>query len=374
MRAANVRGPHQYQLCPSAQVAHLKMVSVVTTEFVRNIHADPQPFSLIEQRGLVSRLIQEIRSAATDLARDPRRFLGELFSADPKDAKRRKRIYLGLACAVAMHVVLLAVIAVFGWRTVFVKPVEDTIVDNVTWVPPTRAEKPDSTQPDTPRGEGRGGGGGGQHSALPPSEGRPPRMRSLPQIVNLNPSSIPEPTLAVLPTVVGPDAPPPPPAPIGDPTGKSGEFSGGPGSDGGIGRGKGTGVGGGNDSGVGSGGRGGKGGATAGSPEGSGSNIPTVLDFNRLPSLAGYKAFRFKHRPTPVITPEAQENKVIGRILLRATFNADATITDIEVVSPLEFMTESAIDSLRRSTFSPATINGAPVTVRKVLIKIEVHY
>jgi len=61
-------------------------------------------------------------------------------------------------------------------------------------------------------------------------------------------------------------------------------------------------------------------------------------------------------------------------VVLRATFNADGTITDIEVAMPVDYMTESAIESLRRSTFRPATVNGIPITVRKVPIKIYVHY
>jgi hypothetical protein len=59
---------------------------------------------------------------------------------------------------------------------------------------------------------------------------------------------------------------------------------------------------------------------------------------------------------------------------MRATFNADGTISDVELVMPVEFMTESAIESLRRSTFRPATVNGVPITVRKVPIKVFVHY
>jgi TonB family protein len=64
----------------------------------------------------------------------------------------------------------------------------------------------------------------------------------------------------------------------------------------------------------------------------------------------------------------------MGTVLLRATFNSDGTITDIEVVMPVDFMNESAVEALRRSTFQPATINGVPVTVRRVLIKEAIHY
>jgi TonB family protein len=365
-----------YKLCPSARVAHLKMASVVTPEFVRTIRADAPPFSLIEQQGLLSRLIQALEGAVGEMIGDPRGFIRDLLSADTKDAKRRQRIYLGLACALVVHVALIALIAVLGWRTMFVKLVaEQTPPYTVTFLEsPPSIEKTELAKPEMPKGEGHGGGGGGQLAALPPSNGEPPPMLPQPQVVNMNPSNIPEPSLPVSPTVVGPLSPPPPPAPIGDPTGKSGDFSGGPGSKGGIGGGEGTGVGGGKDAGVGPGSRGGKNGGPAGLPEGSGTDIPSAVDFNRIGSVPGYRPWTWIHKQRAIITPEAQENKVIGTVVLRANFNADGTITDIEVAMPVDFMNESAVEALRRSTFHPATIKGVPVTVRNVLIRIAVHY
>src|SRR5262245_61512447 len=106
-------------------MAHLKMASVVTTEFSRTIQPEALPFSVIEQQGLFSRLIQAVLAAARELIDDPRGFFAELLSSDVKDAKRRQRIYLGLSCAVVAHVALLSVIAVLGWRTMFVKPQAD---------------------------------------------------------------------------------------------------------------------------------------------------------------------------------------------------------------------------------------------------------
>jgi protein TonB len=193
-----------------------------------------------------------------------------------------------------------------------------------------------------------------------------------PQIVNMNPSNIPEPALPVNPTVVGPLSPPPPPAPIGDPAAKNRDFSAGPGDGGGIGPGEGTGVGGGKNAGAGNGSRGGSGGKSAGFPEGLATDIPPAVDFNHPPP--GYQNWTWIRKQRPIITPEAQENKVIGTVVLRANFNADGTITDIEVAMAVDFMNESAKEALRRSTFHPATIKGVPVTVRNVLIRIAVHY
>ena len=363
-----------YKLCLSARVAHLKMASVVTTEFVRTIRADAPPFSLIEQQSLLSRLIQALEAAVRELIVDPRGFIRELLSADTKDAKRRQRIYLGLACALVVHVALIVFIAVLGWRTMFVKLAAEQPPGYTVTFPefPPSIEKIESTKPETPKGDAGGGGGGGQHTLLPASKGELPQMVPRPQIVNMNPSNIPEPSLPVSATVVGPLSPAPPPAPIGDPAAKNRDFSGGPGAGGGIGPGEGTGVGGGKNAGAGNGSRGGKGEGPAGLPEGSATDIPTAVDFNHPPP--GYRPWTWIRRQTAIITPEAQENKVIGTVVLRANFNADGTITDIEVAMAVDFMNQSAIEALRRSTFHPATIKGVPVTVRNVLIRIAVHY
>jgi len=353
------------------------MASVVTSEFVRTLRADAPPFSLIEQQSLLSRLIQAVESALGEFARDPREFIRGLIFADNKDAKRRKRIYLGLAGGFFLHVVLIVLIAVFGWRAVFVKAAPEPEYTVMTFTRPTQSineptiENGVANKPESPKG-GDGGGGGGQRTPLPPSKGEPPPMAPTPQLVSMNPSNIPDPVLPVSPTIVGPVSPPPPPAPIGDPTGKKGEFSGGPGAGGGIGTSKGQGVGDGDGPGGGPGGRGKRGGGDAGSPNGPATE--SIVDFNRVGSVRGYKTWSWIRRQTAIITPEAQANKVVGTVLLRATFNADGTITDIEVVMRVDFMNEAAVDSLRRSTFHPATINGVPITVRKVPIKVDVHY
>ena len=354
------------------------MASVVTTEFVRSIRVDDPPFTLIEQPSLLARLIQAIRSAAGDLAADPRGYFAVLLSADTRDQKRRKRIYLGLAGALVLHIAMLVFIAVIGWRTVFVKdleprPPEYTVVfpERSISIEAPKVEHGVANKPEMPKGDS-GGGGGGQLSPLPPSKGVPPPMLPLPQIVSMNPSNIPDPSLPLSPTVVGPVSPPPPPGPIGDPTGKSGEFSGGPGTGGGVGRGDGTGVGGGKDTGAGPGSRGGRGGGPAGSPGGPAAD--GVVDFNRVSTIQGYKTWSWIRRQTAIITPEAQEDKVIGTVVLRATFNADGTITDIQIAMPVQHMNESAKEALRRSTFHPATVFGKPITVRNVLIRIDVHY
>jgi len=356
------------------------MVSVVTQEFVRTIPAETPPFSVLEQPGLLPRLGRALKAAGAELISDPRGFIRELLSADTKDAKRRQRIYFGLACALVAHIALIVFIAVLGWRTMFVKPTaeEDAEPGYKVYFPsvPSPIAKPGADESNVRSGNALGGGvaGGGQLAPLPASKGTPPPKSLLPPIVSLKQSNIADPTLPMSPTIPGIQTAPAPPAPIGDPAGKPSSPSGGPGDGGGIGAGNGPGVGSGKDPGVGLRGGGGAGGGHAGLPGGSGNGNPSFVYANTAPSLAGYRPWTWIRKERAIITPEAKENKVIGTVVLRADFNADGTITNIEVAMPVDYMNEAAVESLRRCTFRPATLNGIPISVRKVLIRIDVHY
>jgi hypothetical protein len=339
--------------------------------------ADAPPFSVIEQRGLVTRLCDELARAAGEVRRDPRGFIRDLFSNDTKDAKRRRRIYAGLACALSAHVILLVLIAYVGWHGAFAKNGEPEYTVKILDIPArARTDSPDALKPEVPRGERGGGGSGGDHNPLPATKGPLPQMSPAPQVVKPSAPSAPMPALAVMPTIVGPESPPPPinVAP-GIPTGAVAEApSPGPGDGGGLGGANGSGAGNkGSGPGGGDGGGGGKGDkAQAGIPSGT-EGVPTgPIDWSRLKDYPGSTVIAWLRRPTPVTTPEAQANKVRGEVLLRATFRADGTITDIEVVRPVPYMTDSAIDSLARSKFRPATVKGVPVTLRNVLVRINV--
>src|ERR1051325_992310 len=267
------------------------MATATTSEFVKMTNAlDAPPFSLLEQKGLFARLGEEIARAAREIARDPRGFLRELFADDTKDAKRRRKLYFGLAGALVGHIVLLVLIAFIGWHHLTASKEVNDRGDN--WLPTsaTQAEKsPDRSKVEEPKvdmphgGPKQGGGGGGKNSPLPPSVGVVPKMAPIPQVVGFTPPTVPEPALPVQPTVVGPDSPPPlPDATIGDPNGKGKVFSNGPGSGGGIGDGNGSGVG--NTTGPGGGGKG-TGGSkgepgSPGSPEGTAPPLGPI-PFNR---------------------------------------------------------------------------------------------
>ncbi len=350
------------------------MASVVTTEFVRTTHADAPPFSLIEQEGLVSRLLRALEGAVGELTRDPRGFIRELVSADTKDAKLRQRLYIGLSCAVILHVALLTLIAAFGWHK-FMKPVEPRA--GVVWAPLNSPEKTSDTAGVVPRGvKEAGSGGGGDHNPLPPTKGPLPQMSTGPQIVKPNTPSVVLPKIQVPPTIVGPDSSSPPPGiALGIPTGAiAAAPSPGPGEGGGLGSNRGTGAGSGSGP---SSGKGNNGGGPGGMNR---IGVPNGVDdpkgpfnYNLFTKFPDRTPIVWLHRPTPVITPEAQANKVPGVVWLRATFSKDSKISDIEVIaSEVPSMTESAIESLQRSSFTPATIKGRPVTLINVPVRINV--
>ena len=356
------------------------MATVTTSEFVKMTKAlDASPFSLLEQKGLFARLGEEIARASREIARDPRGFIRELFADDTKDAKRRRKLYFGLAGALVAHVVLLVLIALIGWRHLTTPKEESGAVVMLPSLTKVVDKSPDKPKPEEPKvdlphgGVNNGGGGGGNHNPLPAIKGVPPKMAPIPQVVGFTPPTVPEPSLPVQPTVAGPDSPPPPPdATIGDPNGKGKVFSSGPGSGEGIGSGIGSGIG--DKTGPGANGKGNNG--SKGGPGSPGTTEGTTvpngpIPYNRLKELGG-SGIVWIHRPTPITTPEAQAEKINGEVWLRATFHADGTITDIEVVQPLPYMTESAIESLRRSRFRPAMVKGQPITLTKVPVRVTV--
>jgi TonB family protein len=217
-----------------------------------------------------------------------------------------------------------------------------------------------------------GQSGGGREEAPPVTKGTPPPTSPAPQIVKPFAPPVEHASLPVMATIKGPESTPPPVAlPVGLPNGATDA----PPS---PGEGKRDGIGG--RDGSGAGGNGGPGAnkgternpnSSNGAPNGSPSPTDMVYSATKPP---GFLSFTWIRRATPIITPEAQEHRAAGRVLLRATFNADGTITDIEIINQVDYMTDSAVDALRRSKFRPATINGVPITVRRVPVYIDVHY
>jgi TonB family protein len=201
-----------------------------------------------------------------------------------------------------------------------------------------------------------GGGGGGDRSPLPASKGRLPK----PAVRQFTPPSAvinnPNPKLAMEPTIL---APPDVQLPnvnmsqYGDPLGKLGPASNGPGSGGGIGSGKGGGVGSGTGGGVGPG----EGGGIGGGPfrVGGGVTAPLVL-----------------HKVEPEYSEEARKAKYQGTVLLYIEVDPSGRATNIKVQRSLGLgLDEKAIEAVKQWKFKPGYKDGKPVTVAAT---IEVNF
>lgn len=193
-----------------------------------------------------------------------------------------------------------------------------------------------------------GGGGGGDRSPEPASKGRLPRfaMEQLapPQVVIRNP----DPKLPVEPTVLVPPEIKLPPiniAQLGDPMGKLGPPSSGPGSGGGIGSGSGGGVGSGRGGGVGPGEGGGIGGGVF--RVGGGVTAPQLV-----------------YRVEPEYTEAARKAKYQGTVVLYAVVGRDGRVRDLRIVRALGLgLDEKALDAVRQWKFRPGMKDGQPVDV-----------
>ncbi len=353
------------------------MSSVMTSEFVKTSHQiEAPPFSLIEQKSLISRLAEEISRAAGEMARDPRTFIRDLLTNDTHDKKRQRRMRALLASALAFHLVLLGVMVVAGWNSIKNNSETELVVKE--WIKPVKSgnstDTPDAPKPEKSGGKSGGGdpGGGGQNDPRPVNKGAPPPSVRNPVFAKFAPTDKP-PLLSIPQVIQGPQsAAPAPDAPIGLPNGEVGvPPAPGSGDDGGIGTGKGPGAGSGSGPGVGRTGPG-SGNGTGNSTGGLGNGIKGPIDWNQLNQIPGNTKIDFIRKVRAITTPEAQANKVSGVVILRATVNADGTVTDIDVVSPVPYMTEAAIESIRNSTIRPATIKGVPVTVRNVIFRVKV--
>ena len=352
------------------------MASMMSTEFVKASNLDVDKlFGLIEHKGLFARLGDELSRAANELIHDPRGFLGGMVSpADTRDQKRRRLIYIGLGSGLLAHAALLVVVVIAGWHRIMEAPkVVDPKPDwKVTLLDPTRS-KSESGKTSAPKGEEHVSGGGGQQNPEPASAGTPQQSLPMDPIIRANPSALESPTtLPVTPNVEGPEGPPPPKdAAPGVQNGKPGDFSAGPGTGDGLGGKSGSGTGPKSGTGGPQGGSGKVGSPDGGRIDANRTGISSLM-FNE-PKPQGFVPLRWLYRPTPVVTPEAQANKVSGTVLVIATFNADGTITDIELKNPVPYMTDSAIDSLKRSRFRPASVDGKPITLFRVPVRIDVE-
>ncbi|HEY6330708.1 MAG TPA: energy transducer TonB [Blastocatellia bacterium] len=338
-------------------------------------------FTSIESGSLLVRLGRQLSDAASEFSRSPAGFVIDSFKSNSADQKRKRLMYAGAATATCVYAALLALFLVMGFRHGFAPPRPEDDGLEVRFLSPNDfAPRPQDKATGANglggvhavRGSG-GGGGGGQNDPRPPSKGVEPQMLPIPQVVAPKLNDVHPPTLPFPVTIVGPKEAAPPPGPLGLSKGVEEPPSPGPGTGGGLGAGKGTGAGNGNGAGAGPGngaGRRGQGGP--GLPNSHFDGTMGPVDWRLVNNKPGFHKFEWIYRQRPVITPEAAAEGADGDVLLRATFHADGTITDIDVVNPVAHMTQAAIEALKHCKFRPATFNGEPVTLTHVLVIINV--
>jgi TonB family protein len=212
--------------------------------------------------------------------------------------------------------------------------------------------------PDVPAVNARtsGGGGGGDRSPMPASLGRAPKFAlrqftpPMAVVANLDPKLIMEPTLIGPPDVQLPNVNL---SQYGDPLGKIGPASNGPGSGGGIGSGKGGGIGIGTGPGFGPGEGGGIGGGVF--RAGGGVSAPTLLS-----------------KVEPEYSEEARKAKYQGVVLLYVEVDPSGKAVNIRVLHSLGLgLDEKAMEAVKKWRFKPGVRDGKPVTVQA---QIEVNF
>lgn len=77
---------------------------------------------------------------------------------------------------------------------------------------------------------------------------------------------------------------------------------------------------------------------------------------------------KFLYREIPVYPPIARRLGKEGRVVLRLTLNEKGELINVEVIEGAPYgFTESAVEAVKKSKFSPATKNGKPVACRAIL-------
>lgn len=141
--------------------------------------------------------------------------------------------------------------------------------------------------------------------------------------------------------------------PYGDPNSKYQILSDGPGSGGGQGTGRGQGSGTGTGTGTGSG---------SGNSNEETTYIPPPTNTKATTPL------KIISKPRAESTEESRKNQVQGTVTLRVTFLADGTIGTISPVRGLpDGLTAQAIEAAKKIRFEPATKDGKPITVVKLV-------
>ena len=59
----------------------------------------------------------------------------------------------------------------------------------------------------------------------------------------------------------------------------------------------------------------------------------------------------------------ARDAKIQGIVIIQATIGADGRVVDAEVLRPIPFLSQAALDAVRQWRFTPPQLNGEPIAV-----------
>jgi TonB family protein len=334
------------------------------------IHARGDFQFLLKNRSLFARLRDEIADAASEMKRNPLKYIISLLRGEGSSRRRRRLLQAGAATALITYSSIVLIVVLVG---LLKAPVKEMTAEGLNpakdFEGPVRlAFETEKSAVDGAKKTGRGllggslkqpkrsGGGGGANDKAPTSRGQISITSFSPQ-VNLPDISKPKakPLLVVQETIVAD------PifsrriiGPIGIQDGQLEAPSRGDRGGTGIGNGNGPGY----DS--------GKDGNIGGGANKPGGGIPTGPGYggSRVPS--GKPTLLYKERAK--YTEDARQNRIQGTVVLSVVFGADGLLHDIRTIQGLPYgLTENAIEAAKRIRFQPAIRDGRPVSVRTVL-------
>ena len=69
------------------------------------------------------------------------------------------------------------------------------------------------------------------------------------------------------------------------------------------------------------------------------------------------------HDVSPEYPRMARDAKIQGIVIIQATIGADGSVVDAEVLRPVAFLSQAALDAVRQWRFTPPRLNGQPIAV-----------
>jgi len=315
---------------------------------------------VLQSESIALRLWHEFSFSVQEFRNNPSGFLRETFRDErQKDSKRT--LLLAATFTLFFYSIFLALILILGVSKVIPQTGK---TEEVVMIDP--GKPPLLPISSNHGGTGGNDAGGGQKAPTPVSNGQVPRTSTVPPIVAPDPRRTPTapPTMPVADTIQSPTNTVQTQIPnmqVGLPTAPPGlPPSPGSGSGGGIGNGQGPGAGNGNGPGANPNGRPGNGsGPGINGPGGALGNNPNGP---KNGSGAPNSKARVYYMPEPHYTPDALKNKIVGTVVVFIRANADGTVSNPRVLSPLGYgLDEEAIRVALLVKFYPKIENGRPV-------------